>query len=67
MQIDIQRARLDEALSLVDDVASAQSADAAMRGQVLRRRYRPDRRPSSPPARRRVDDPGDQVIGGSKP
>lgn len=42
MQIDIQPPRLDEALSLVDEVAAAQSADAAMSGQVLlQRRYRP--------------------------
>jgi quinol monooxygenase YgiN len=42
MQIEIQPPRLDEALSLVDDLAAAQSADAAMSGQVLlQRRYRP--------------------------
>jgi quinol monooxygenase YgiN len=33
---------LDEALSLVEELAAAQSADAAMSGQVLlQRRYRP--------------------------
>lgn len=42
MQIDIQPPRLDEALSLVEALAAAQSADAAMSGQVLlQRRYRP--------------------------
>ena len=42
MQIEIQPPRLDEALSLVEEVAAAQSADAAMRGQVLlQQRYRP--------------------------
>jgi hypothetical protein len=42
MQIEIQPPRLDEALSLVEELAAAQSADAAMSGQVLlQRRYRP--------------------------
>jgi hypothetical protein len=42
MQVEIQPPRLDEALSLVEEVAAAQSADAAMSGQVLlQRRYRP--------------------------
>jgi quinol monooxygenase YgiN len=42
MQVEIQPPRLDEALSLVEEVAAAQSADAAMIGQVLlQRRYRP--------------------------
>ena len=42
MQIEIQPPRLDEALSLVEELASAQSADAAMSGQVLlQRRHRP--------------------------
>ena len=42
MQIEIQLPRLDEALSLVEELAAAQSADAAMSGQVLlQRRYRP--------------------------
>jgi quinol monooxygenase YgiN len=42
MQIDIQPPRLDEALSLVGELAAAQSADAAMSGQVLlQRRGRP--------------------------
>ena len=42
MQVDIQPPRLDEALSLVDEVAAAQSADVAMGGQVLlQRRCRP--------------------------
>ena len=41
-QIEIQPPRLDEALSLVEELAAAQSADAAMSGQVLlQRRYRP--------------------------
>jgi quinol monooxygenase YgiN len=35
MQIELQPPRLDEALSLVEGLAAAQSADAAMRGQVL--------------------------------
>jgi quinol monooxygenase YgiN len=42
MQIDIQPPRLAEALSLVGEVAPAQSAEAAMSGQVLlQRRCRP--------------------------
>jgi quinol monooxygenase YgiN len=42
MQVEIQPPRLDEALSLAEEVAAAQSADAAMSGQVLlQRRYRP--------------------------
>ena len=42
MQVEIQPPRLDEALSLVEEVAAAQSADAALSGQVLlQRRYRP--------------------------
>jgi quinol monooxygenase YgiN len=42
MQIEIQPPRLDEALSPVEELASAQSADAAMSGQVLlQRRHRP--------------------------
>jgi quinol monooxygenase YgiN len=42
MQIEIQPPRLDEGLSLVEELAAAQSADAAMSGQVLlQRRYRP--------------------------
>jgi quinol monooxygenase YgiN len=41
MQVEIQPPRLDEALSLAEEVAAAQSADAAMSGQVLlQRRYR---------------------------
>ena len=41
MQIEVQRPRLHEALSLVEELAVAQSADAAMTGQVLlQRRYR---------------------------
>jgi hypothetical protein len=44
MQIEIQPPRLDEALSLVEEVAAAQSADAAMSGQVLlQRRCRPSK------------------------
>ena len=42
MQIEIQPPRLDKALSLVGELAAAQSADAAMSGQVpLQRRCRP--------------------------
>jgi quinol monooxygenase YgiN len=42
MQIEIQQQRLDEALPLVEELLAAQSADAAMSGQVLlQRRYRP--------------------------
>jgi quinol monooxygenase YgiN len=42
VQIEIQPPRLDEALSLVEELAAAQSADAAMSGQVLlQRRCRP--------------------------
>lgn len=38
MQIEIQLPRMDEALSLVEELAAAQSADAAMSGQVLLQR-----------------------------
>ena len=42
MQVEIQPPRLDKALSLVGKIAAAQSADAAVSGQVLlQRRYRP--------------------------
>jgi len=42
MQIEIQPPRLDEALSLVGELAAAQSADAAMSDRVLlQRRCRP--------------------------
>ena len=42
MQIEIEPPRLDEALSLAEELAAAQSADAAMNGQVLlQRRCRP--------------------------
>jgi len=39
MQIEIQPPRLDEALALVEELAAAQSADAAMSGQVLLQRH----------------------------
>ncbi len=38
MQIEIQPPRLDEALSLVEELAAAQLADTAMSGQVLLQR-----------------------------
>jgi quinol monooxygenase YgiN len=41
-QIEVQQPHLDQALSIVDEIAAAQSANAAMRGEVLlQRHYRP--------------------------